>query len=179
MNEDWVSIGRPRNDNCEAGRWMSGGTAYAASASTFADHQDTGASATTDVEDVRDSPAATAETGSSGVSERSCFKTQGEEHSRKTLRLPSSLHVGTNMWVYTCERVSTPPPLYIRKKKKKRTEPQCWSRVTVSSWATAAQTQRGDARLSQALVGSRDGDRQRKHKVTVRRGVSSGFSLHR
>lgn len=64
-------------------------------------------------------PAATlAETGSSGVSERSCFKAQGEEHFRKTLRLPSGLHVGTRMWVYTRERVSTPPPLYIKKEEK-------------------------------------------------------------
>lgn len=60
-----------------------------------------------------------AETGSSGVSERACFKAQGEELSRKTLRLPSGLHVGTRMWVYTRERVSTPPLLYIKKEKKK------------------------------------------------------------
>lgn len=120
MNEDWVSIGRPRNDNCEAGRWMRGALlTLQAPAPSLTTRTLARLQAQTQ-EDVRDSPAATlAETGRSGVSEQSCFKTQGEEHSRKTLRLPSGLHVGTSMWVYTRERVSTPPPLYIRKKKKK------------------------------------------------------------
>lgn len=168
----WTKIGFPSVTQemitARLGGGWGGGTAYSASASTFADHQDTGVAG-----------------GYQGLS--SCYagwnrELRGQwailfqnsrwgafqEDSEVALWSPRGhQYVGIHTW--TCNRAS----LYIHKKGKKELS------LSVGYSSLSAAGPQEHRHRGEALVGSGDGDRQRKHKVTVRRGVSSGFSLHR
>lgn len=63
----------------------------------------------------------------------------------------------------------------------RRTEPQCWSHITIKRWATAENKQRGDMQSHQVLVREyKVGNGQWiMHKLQLGMGVSSVFGLQR